>query len=78
MFDLYQMKGKNMSNMRIENWRGYDIRFVEIRGEWWAILKDICDALGLKTFKVSQRLAPDMLERVPVEMNARMDRDVIP
>ena len=53
--------------MRTENWCGYDIRFVEINGEWWAILKDICDALGLKTFKISQRLDPSMLERVAVE-----------
>lgn len=53
--------------MRVENWQGYEIRFVEKDGEYWAILKDICDALGLKTFKVSQRLDPDMLMRVPVE-----------
>ena len=52
---------------RVENWRGYDIRFVEIDGEWWAILKDICDALGLRTAKVSERLDPSMLERVSVE-----------
>lgn len=53
--------------MRTENWNGYDIRFVEINGEWWAILKDICDALNLKTFDVSKRISPDMLERVLVE-----------
>ena len=53
--------------MRIENWQGYNIRFVEVDGEWWAILKDICDALNLKTFKVSQRLEPEMMLRVPVE-----------
>lgn len=55
--------------MRTENWCGYEIRFVEINGEWWAILKDICDALGLKTFKVSQRLEPSMLERVSIEVS---------
>lgn len=55
--------------MKIENWCGYDIRFVEINGEWWAILKDICDALNLKTWKVSQRLSPDMLEKVRVEVS---------
>ena len=53
--------------MKIENWCGYNIRFVEINGEWWAILKDICDALGLKTFKISQRLDDSMLERVLVD-----------
>ncbi len=52
--------------MRVENWCGYDIRFVEINGEWYAILKDICDALNLQVGKVSQRLDPDMMERVEV------------
>ena len=62
--------------MRTENWCGYDIRFVEINGEWWAILKDICDALGLKTFKIAQRLEPNMLERVLVEASNIPSRDV--
>ena len=53
--------------MRTENWCGYDIRFVEINGEWYAILKDICDALHLRAKDVSQRLDPNMLERVRVE-----------
>ena len=57
--------------MRVENWCGYDIRFVEVNGEWYAILKDICDALGLKTFKVAQRLDPNMLERVDVDSVSR-------
>lgn len=53
--------------MRVENWSGHDIRFVEHNGEWWAVLKDICDALGLRTDRVASRLEPDMLERVPIE-----------
>ena len=52
--------------MRIENWCGYNIRFIEQDGEWWAILKDICDALKLKTWHVSERLDPDMLIKVKV------------
>ena len=52
--------------MKVENWNGYDIRFVEVNGEWWAILKDICDALSLRTDKVASRLDPDMLRRVCV------------
>ena len=52
--------------MKVENWNGYDIRFVEVKGEWYAILKDICDALNLKTFDVSQRLDPDMMIKVTV------------
>lgn len=56
------------NNMRIETWNGYSIRFVEKDGEWWAILKDICDALDLKTFKVSQRLETSMMTRIRVEV----------
>lgn len=55
--------------MRIENWCGHDIRFVEIDGHWYAILKDICDALHLRTAKIAERLDPSMLERVLIEAN---------
>lgn len=57
--------------IRTEKWCGYDIRFVEINGEWWAILKDICDALRLRTAKIAERLDPSMLERVLVERDSR-------
>lgn len=53
--------------MRTENWCGYDIRFIEINGKWYAILKDICDALKLRAKDVSQRISPNMLERVRIE-----------
>lgn len=32
--------------MKTENWNGHEIRFVEVSGEWWAVGKDIADALG--------------------------------
>ena len=53
--------------MRVENWCGHDIRFIEVNGEWYAILKDICDALRLRTDAIASRLESDMLERVLVE-----------
>lgn len=62
--------------MKIENWCGHDIRFVETNGEWWAILKDICDALGLRTDKVAYRLEPSMLERIRVEVSDTPSRVV--
>ncbi|WP_303977228.1 BRO family protein [Streptococcus danieliae] len=34
--------------MKTEQWNGYPIRFVDHEGEWWAVAKDITDALGLK------------------------------
>lgn len=53
--------------MRVENWNGYNIRFVEKDGEWYAILKDICDALGLRSSDVSQRLDSDMMIKIKVD-----------
>ena len=35
------------NEIKIEQWNGYDIRFVEYNGEWWAVAKDVTDALGL-------------------------------
>ena len=61
---------------RVENWCGYDIRFIEIDGEWWAILKDVCDALKLQSKHISQRLSPDMLERVKVEASDVVSNDL--
>lgn len=58
--------------MRTETWYGHEIRFVEINGEWYAILKDICDALNLRSKDVSQRISPDMLERVNVSSKVDM------
>ena len=63
--------------MRTENWCGYDIRFIEINGEWYAILEDICDALKLRTDKIASRLSPSMLERVLVDTSdhpSKVDR----
>ena len=49
--------------MKTENWNGHEIRFIEIKGEWWAVLKDVCDALGLDTRMTSRRLEDDVLKR---------------
>ena len=62
--------------MRTENWCGNDIRFVEVNGEWWAILKDISDALGLRSKDISKRLQPNMLERVSIDTSEDGSNDV--
>ena len=63
-------------NMRFENWCGYDIRFIEINGEWFAILKDVCDALGLKSKDISQRLDTEMMTRVKVDASEVVSNDL--
>lgn len=51
-------------NIRVENWLGHSIRFVEkAPGDWWAVLADVAEALGLKAFKVKQRLSKDLLSK---------------
>lgn len=32
--------------MKTEYWNGYPIRFIEKGGEWWAVAKDVAEALG--------------------------------
>jgi|GEM_PF-318722 len=34
-------------SVRTELWNGHPIRFVEREGEWWAVAKDVCDALEI-------------------------------
>lgn len=51
------------TKIKIENWNGYDIRFVDHDGEWWAVLADICKPLGLRAKKVSERLEGGALNR---------------
>ena len=62
--------------MRIENWCGHKIRFIEKDGEWWAILKDICSALNLRSNKVSERLDPDMLDSVKIDVSELDSKDI--
>lgn len=54
-------------NIRVEKWQGHEIRFVEVENEHWAILKDLCDALDLRTFHVKSRLDDSMCKNVTVE-----------
>ncbi len=51
-------------NIKTETWAGHKIRFVEKEpGEWWAVLKDVTDALELGTREVNRRLSDDVLSK---------------
>lgn len=41
--------------MKTEIWNGYNIRFVQHNGEWWAVAKDVCDALSIKNSRYALR-----------------------
>ena len=34
--------------MKTEIWNGHTIRFVNINGEWWAVAKDVTNALAIR------------------------------
>ena len=63
--------------MRKENWNGHGIRFVEVNGEWWAVLKDVCDALGLDTRMTSRRLEDEVLKRHVVDDSLGRDQEML-
>lgn len=35
------------NEIKVEEWNGYDIRFILHEGKWWAVAKDVTDALGI-------------------------------
>lgn len=50
----------DMSKVRSEEWNGFQIRFVEkAAGDWWAIAKDVSEALGYKHTPHMLRLIED-------------------
>lgn len=52
--------------IKVENWNGYNIRFVNVNGEWQAVMKDVCDACDLKTNGISRRLSKDVISNHPL------------
>ena len=64
--------------MKVENWSGHEIRFIEVKGEWWAVLKDVCDALSLRSKKTVERLDDEALKRgVTVEDSSGRKQEMI-
>lgn len=50
-----------MNQIKIENWNGHEIRFVWHKDEWWAVLKDVTDALRLDAKEVNRRLSGEVV-----------------
>lgn len=65
-------------NIRVENWNGFDIRFVEVSpNDWWAVLADLTEALGLVAKKVKQRLPKEVLSKHPLPTTGGIQRMLI-
>ncbi len=54
-------KGHHL-NIKIEEWNGHKIRFVEKEpSDWWAVLTDIAKALSLQSKHMKSRLTRDLI-----------------
>lgn len=60
-----------MIYIKTQNWCGYNVRFVKYCGTWYAVLKDICDALNLHTYNISYVINANDLRRIPVPSSKR-------
>lgn len=53
-----------MTDIQIFNYQNNEVRTVEMNGEPWFVLKDVCEVLGLTdTGRTAERLDPDELTR---------------
>lgn len=51
--------------IKVQNWCGHNVRFVKYCGTWYAVLKDICDALNLHTDNISYVINAMIYEEYP-------------
>ena len=63
--------------MRVERFGNKRVRFVEYNGEWWAVLKDICDRHNI-TLAVSyvNNMKLEMMNTKEIVFNAEYDYKV--
>lgn len=54
----------------------YPIRFVKVNDIWYAVLKDVCDAIGLKPWHVAQRVKPKFLLKRTIPCETTKDNIV--
>ena len=58
------------NNIKVEEWLGNEIRFVEVNNEWWAIAKDVAKALDIKNVS-------DFTSRLDVEDKGVVTTDTL-
>ena len=46
-------------NMEITEFAGHEVRWLYDGHKWWAVLKDICDVLGITTWCADTRISPE-------------------
>ncbi|MGD9678396.1 MAG: Bro-N domain-containing protein [Vulcanibacillus sp.] len=61
-----------MSGIKIEEWNGFEIRFVKVNADWWAVLADIAKAMELSAKGVKRRLPKDVISNYPLMTSGGM------
>lgn len=65
-------------NLKVENWNGHEIRFIEkTPGDWWAVLADITAALELSAREVKRRLPKDVVSKHPLQTSGGIQEMLI-
>jgi len=65
--------------MKVENWNGHEIRFVEKEpSEWWAVLADVTEALGInQASPIRRRLPKDVISNHPLKTKGGMQNFLV-
>jgi prophage antirepressor-like protein len=50
--------------MKVENWNGHGIRFVDKDGEWWAVAQDVCAVLDIENARQALQNIPERFKGV--------------
>ena len=53
-------------DLKTQNWCGHNVRFVKYCGTWYAVLKDICDALDLNTYNIAYRIDANNIRKLSI------------
>lgn len=52
--------------IKVQNWCGCNVRFVKYCGTWYAVLKDICDALDLNSYNIAYRIDANNMRKLSI------------
>ena len=64
------------TDVRVENWLGVKMRFVEVENEWYVLLNDVSVAFGESVGFLMNRLDDDLIIRVDIDEYNVLARDL--
>ena len=58
-----------MEQIKTQNWNGHRIRFVQKGGDWWAVAKDVAEALGYANTRDAVRAHVEAIDKNTVAIH---------